>query len=155
MLAWESAYGHAMSLPPIQRVSFKPRERVKCENCGDVMAVRRVDGKYFRSIHNKRHCLICEELFCHAISIAHRRIKHLIKEGRMETHLGRACVDCGAPAVFHDIRNYSKPEEGVPICKSCNTLRGSGILGEHFAARAPQSRKWVRWTEKTVLQDVQ
>jgi hypothetical protein len=144
-----------MSLPAIQRVPFKRRERLCCTNCGDVIAIKRDDGTYFRNVANKQHCLLCEELFRHAISIAHYRIEQLIKIGQMQSPIGKPCTDCGQPAICHDIRNYSKPEEGVPICVACNVRRGPGILGEHFATRAPQSRKWVRWSKAPILQDVQ
>lgn len=40
---------------------------------------------------------------------------------------GVACVDCGAPAVEYDHRDYKKPMEVDPVCKSCNQLRGPGL----------------------------
>jgi hypothetical protein len=37
------------------------------------------------------------------------------------------CNDCGAPAICYDHRDYNKPLEVEPVCKSCNGSRGAGI----------------------------
>ena len=37
------------------------------------------------------------------------------------------CVDCGKPAQCYEHRDYNKPLEVVPTCKSCNTRRGRAI----------------------------
>ena len=36
------------------------------------------------------------------------------------------CVDCGKIAVCYDHRDYSKPLEVEPVCKSCDAKRGPG-----------------------------
>jgi hypothetical protein len=38
-----------------------------------------------------------------------------------------ACVDCGEPAAHYDHRDYSKPLDVVPVCRSCNCRRGPGL----------------------------
>ena len=37
------------------------------------------------------------------------------------------CVDCGAPAIHYDHRDYSKPLDVEPVCQSCNISRGPAI----------------------------
>jgi len=37
------------------------------------------------------------------------------------------CVDCGKRAQCWDHRDYSKPLEVDPVCKSCNYHRGPGL----------------------------
>lgn len=37
------------------------------------------------------------------------------------------CVDCGAPATMYDHRNYYKPLEVEPVCRSCNGKRGQAF----------------------------
>lgn len=37
------------------------------------------------------------------------------------------CADCGLPAMDYDHRDYSKPLEVQPVCRSCNKLRGPAI----------------------------
>ena len=34
------------------------------------------------------------------------------------------CVDCGKRAEHYDHRDYTKPLEVEPVCRSCNKLRG-------------------------------
>jgi len=41
------------------------------------------------------------------------------------------CVDCGANAVCYDHRDWQKPLEVVPVCRSCNNRRkqAKNLLG--------------------------
>ena len=41
------------------------------------------------------------------------------------------CVDCGKWAQCWDHRDYSKPLEVDPVCKSCNYHRGPGLPFTH------------------------
>lgn len=34
------------------------------------------------------------------------------------------CIDCGQPATVYDHRDYSKPLDVDPVCRSCNSRRG-------------------------------
>ena len=34
------------------------------------------------------------------------------------------CVDCGAPATGYDHRDYARPLDVQPVCRSCNNKRG-------------------------------
>lgn len=124
-----------MALPALERKPFKRHERLHCTNCNRVIDIRQHDGKFSHFSAFKKHCYVCEGLFASVIASAHLKIKKLIESGSMESPKGKSCVDCGAPAVCHDLRNYSKPIEAVPVCRSCNTLRGPGILGEIYAVR--------------------
>lgn len=36
------------------------------------------------------------------------------------------CVDCGNDASEYDHRDYNKPLEVSPVCRSCNAFRGRG-----------------------------
>ena len=37
------------------------------------------------------------------------------------------CVDCKKPADVYDHRDYGKPIDVVPVCKSCNRKRGEAL----------------------------
>ena len=37
------------------------------------------------------------------------------------------CVDCGKPAAHYDHRDYKRPLEVEPVCRSCNRKRGPAI----------------------------
>ena len=47
-----------------------------------------------------------------------------IRDGILPSLIGVKCVDCGKDAQCYDHRDYSKPLEVDPVCKSCNALRG-------------------------------
>ena len=38
-----------------------------------------------------------------------------------------ACMDCGAPALEYDHRDYGRPFDVEPVCRSCNKRRGTAI----------------------------
>lgn len=44
------------------------------------------------------------------------------------------CVDCGQPARAYDHRDYNKPLEVSPVCRSCNCKRGPAIPRKPEAA---------------------
>ena len=48
-----------------------------------------------------------------------------IRKGTLEPASKFRCVDCGDKASDYDHRDYRKPLEVVPVCRSCNLLRGS------------------------------
>jgi len=54
-----------------------------------------------------------------------------IKTGDLEPVKNHKCVDCGRQATEYDHRDYRKPLEVEPVCRSCNRKRGPA-LGEHY-----------------------
>ena len=38
-----------------------------------------------------------------------------------------ACVDCGAVALEYDHRDYGRPFDVEPVCRSCNKQRGTAV----------------------------
>lgn len=48
-----------------------------------------------------------------------------ITRGAMERPARYRCVDCAIPAAQYDHRDYSKPLDVAPVCRSCNRKRGS------------------------------
>lgn len=54
------------------------------------------------------------------------------------------CVDCGAEALCYDHRDYTKPLDVQPVCRSCNVKRGCGKnLPEYLNLwRAGNGRTW-------------
>ena len=46
-----------------------------------------------------------------------------------------ACVDCGRPAQVFDHRDYSRPMDVDPVCRSCNSRRGSANDVAHLRIR--------------------
>jgi hypothetical protein len=50
-----------------------------------------------------------------------------IKEGKLRPVKEFICVDCGKQATDYDHRDYNKPLDVVPVCRSCNVKRGPAI----------------------------
>ncbi len=56
---------------------------------------------------------------------AHRAIAKAIRLGLMPKASTLVCVDCGTQASDYDHRDYTKPLDVEPVCRSCNVRRGS------------------------------
>ena len=55
---------------------------------------------------------------------AHGTVAQAIRAGLLPNPKTLACVDCGSPACGYDHRNYRRPLEVKPVCKSDNSSRG-------------------------------
>ena len=51
-------------------------------------------------------------------------VNKAIKEGLLEPPSKYICLDCGGKAEVYDHRNYHKPLNVEPVCRSCNSFRG-------------------------------
>lgn len=54
-----------------------------------------------------------------------RLVRDAVLNGNLLPAKLLSCTDCGKPAVLYDHRDYSKPLDVQPVCKSCNNKRGS------------------------------
>lgn len=50
-----------------------------------------------------------------------------VKRGDLSPATSQVCVDCGEPATHYDHRDYNKPLDVQPVCRSCNKKRGAAI----------------------------
>lgn len=55
---------------------------------------------------------------------AHKAVSDAIACGKIHPAGVYKCVDCDDPAMVYDHRDYNKPLDVVPVCVSCNLLRG-------------------------------
>jgi hypothetical protein len=55
-------------------------------------------------------------------------VRKAVREGRLPSVKSQCCVDCGGPAAGYDHRNYDKPLDVVPVCRSCNQRRGPAFV---------------------------
>jgi hypothetical protein len=66
---------------------------------------------------------------------AHGMVVCAIRQGLLPKLDGTiACTDCGAPAKEYDHRDYGRPLDVQPVCRSCNKARGTAIWPsrEHY-----------------------
>lgn len=54
-------------------------------------------------------------------------VRKAVRQGRLQRPTEFACADCGKPATEYDHRDYTKPLDVAPVCRSCNHKRGSAF----------------------------
>lgn len=54
-------------------------------------------------------------------------VNKAVRNGTIPHFSNFNCVDCGKPAQCYEHRDYNKPLEVEPTCKSCNTRRRPAI----------------------------
>ena len=57
---------------------------------------------------------------------ARNRVAAKVYHGKLPKATDFECVDCGEPAQEYDHRDYTKPLEVDPVCRSCHVERGDG-----------------------------
>jgi hypothetical protein len=56
-------------------------------------------------------------------SDAHQAVYIAVKKGELPKQNTLKCTDCGKQARDYDHRDYTKPLDVEPVCRSCNQLR--------------------------------
>jgi hypothetical protein len=54
------------------------------------------------------------------------------KDGLLRPPGDFACQDCGKQAEVYDHRDYNRPLDVAPVCRSCNVMRGSAVPFNQF-----------------------
>lgn len=79
--------------------------------------------------------------FCRRCSIANRlyrtygtgqheavgAVNYAVRQGLLKAASEHSCIDCGNKADHYEHRDYNKPLEVEPVCRSCNGKRGNAI----------------------------
>ena len=108
---------------------YEPRPVKHCAKCGVVTERPSRRGIAF--------CFSCSNVLTELSQIATRHVTKQIRLGAMPKAKALCCVDCSKPAHDYDHRDYDKPLDVVPVCRSCNILRGPAIQGR-TALTAPR-----------------
>ena len=69
--------------------------------------------------------------------VAHGIVARAISKGLLPAASSHYCVDCGKPALHYDHRDYSRPLDVEPVCRSCNVMRGPALIGVEGAPPVP------------------
>lgn len=94
-----------------------------CRHCKtEYMRKYRKDGRY-RDKERQHYLLSKDWPMCTARSILFIEVR----AGRIANPKTLKCVDCGKRAQCYDHRDYAKPLEVNPVCRSCNKFRGPGL----------------------------
>lgn len=91
--------------------------RCTCTKCGEVEMRPGCSSSF-----------VCTNCRPHTLQqIAHLEVARAIRRGELTPASQCKCVDCGEPATGYDHRDYTKPLDVAPVCRSCNTRRGPAI----------------------------
>jgi DNA-directed RNA polymerase subunit RPC12/RpoP len=71
-------------------------------------------------------------------------VTNAIKRGHMKRASEYVCVDCGTQARDWDHRDYAKPMDVEPVCRSCNLKRGIAYDSVYRPVGAPPVVPFVR-----------
>lgn len=84
-------------------------------------------GKEEYRYHTTQYCTECNGKTTKAQMKASAAVARAVKKGDLKKLDGSImCVDCGNPARDYDHRDYAKPLDVDPVCRSCNSKRGTG-----------------------------
>jgi hypothetical protein len=73
--------------------------------------------------HHSRHCPKCRIVWRERQTAAVREVRRAVMDGRLPPVRTLRCVDCGMPGHDYEHRDYDKPLDVVPVCRSCNQKR--------------------------------
>jgi hypothetical protein len=71
------------------------------------------------------YCNDCQVRSMNRRSTLTAAVKRAISEGKLLNPSSLKCVDCGKPAFCYDHRDWSKPLDVEPVCRSDNNRRGA------------------------------
>lgn len=94
------------------------------------------NGEIVDRYHSAKLCFPCADHRNNGGYKAHSQVKYAIKHGNLAPIKDMKCVDCGSQAEIYDHKDYNKPLEVEPVCRSCNRKRGSAIpLSKDFSTK--------------------
>lgn len=91
--------------------------------------------------HHARMCFTCSRRRAadKTVAFARAAVACAVRRGALPRPETRACVDCGGVARDYDHRDYSRPLEVEPVCRSCNKLRPAAKGSASLAAQAARA----------------
>jgi hypothetical protein len=99
-----------------------------CVNCGFLQK---------KSVHNMKLCTDCNRTHEKEKQRAISAVTKAVRNGDLPKASVCKCVDCGRQAQQHDHRDYTKPLEVEPVCRSCNQKRGHAFNSIFRAVNFP------------------
>lgn len=85
-----------------------------CPVCG---TMTRRDGNWIA-------CFACFDAVIPVRNLARARLLSAQRRGEMPHPGTLPCADCARPAQCYDHRDYDRPLDVAPVCRSCNQKRG-------------------------------
>jgi hypothetical protein len=119
----------------------------RCSVCGiDLIAkTNRFCGEFYCFVHRKeKRAELKSQAHINHNQISRNLTVSAVRYGFLLPASDFYCVDCGIRAENYDHRDYNKPLDVVPVCRSCNMKRWKGI-----PATTPYiGEGWIKVTEQ-------
>lgn len=99
---------------------FHSKPARECKQCGADISARH---------YNATLCFSCLKSWGTRTGAAKAcsDVKAAISRGELQNPRNLKCADCGCVATDYDHRDYNKPLDVQPVCRSCNKKRGAAI----------------------------
>lgn len=96
---------------------------VVCLDCHKPLRLVAVGGR--RGVLRCKECMTRRHLERKAVQIvAMLAVARAVRAGLLPRPADSVCADCGKPAAQYDHRDYTRPLQVAPVCRSCNVMRG-------------------------------
>jgi len=92
-----------------------------------IKVCRVCNGEIMGRHHLSKLCFPCSDHNKNGGNKARQEVKKAVKQGILMSVKELKCLDCGCQAEIYDHKDYNKPLEVEPVCRSCNRKRGSAI----------------------------
>lgn len=104
-------------------------------------------GAYIDRPSRRCHCDRCLMAFYQSGDRAMAAVAKAIATGALMRPATYKCVDCDKQAQQYDHRDYRKPLDVDPVCRSCNQRRGRALFDHLAIPTSP--RLLARWMRAT------
>lgn len=136
-------------------ITYKYEDKNKQINLQEVSSFMGSKKRGCSPMSKMQNSLLGKEIsYNNLASKAHNVVKRMILSGKLKSLKDNniKCSDCNKRAEVYDHRSYLEPEIVSPLCKSCNTIRGSGKIRKPIinclaceSTNTATTRKGERW----------
>lgn len=117
--------------------------RIHCVRCGQSATAARTS--------NSGMCRPCKRAHRTEGSRAVAEVTKAIVRGDLKRASHHVCADCGTQARDWDHRDYTRPLDVVPVCRSCNLKRGPAFDSVYRTAEAGPAAPFVKNVDRRTL----
>jgi hypothetical protein len=103
---------------------------ITCVTCGK-------QEQRFSCARATSFCHDCQRQHAREQRAALSRVYAAVKRGLLPRASDHGCADCDSPATDYDHRDYTKPLDVEPVCRSCNIKRGPAYDSVYRPAQQP------------------
>ena len=112
------------------------KPKIPCVGCGAPLLDQSGSRLFCSNCSHERYAQRAK-----AMAPVYRQVYRAIRRGDLPPPSECQCVDCHGPASVYEHRDYAKPLDVQPVCRRCNSHRGSAanlpldVLDKRWIAR--------------------